>query len=153
MEPTTGEIVPLGTPGELLIRGACVMHGYWDDPEKTSQAISQDRWYRTGYVNIYLNNMSNWENTEACCVIFFLRSDTASLNSLGYCRIEGRLKDMIIRGGENIYPAEIEQFLFTHPKVQEVQVRLKTTGGQQRHIKAILSVPPNVLYILYIFLL
>lgn len=62
---------------------------------------------------------------------FFLHSDTASLNSLGYCRIEGRLKDMIIRGGENIYPAEIEQFLYTHPKVQEVQVRLRTTGGQQ----------------------
>lgn len=67
-------------------------------------------------------------------VIFaFRRSDTASLNSLGYCRIEGRLKDMIIRGGENIYPAEIEQFLFTHPKVQDVQVRLRTTGGQQRY--------------------
>lgn len=59
-------------------------------------------------------------------------SDTATLNSLGYCRIEGRLKDMIIRGGENIYPAEVEQFLFTHPKVLEVQVRLGTTGGQQR---------------------
>lgn len=59
-------------------------------------------------------------------------SDTATLNNLGYCRIEGRLKDMIIRGGENIYPAEVEQFLFTHPKVLEVQVRLGTTGGQQR---------------------
>uniref|UniRef100_A0A8C4I0D5 Medium-chain acyl-CoA ligase ACSF2, mitochondrial n=1 Tax=Dicentrarchus labrax TaxID=13489 RepID=A0A8C4I0D5_DICLA len=96
VDPNTGEIVPLGTPGELLIRGSCVMHGYWDDPEKTSQAICEARWYRTG--------------------------DTASLNSLGYCRIEGRMKDMIIRGGENIYPAEIEQFLYTHPKVQEVQV-------------------------------
>ena len=63
-----------------------------------------------------------------CCVIFLLHSDTASLNSLGYCRIEGRMKDLIIRGGENIYPAEIEQFLFTHPKVQEVQVRLGTTA-------------------------
>ncbi|XP_070779058.1 medium-chain acyl-CoA ligase ACSF2, mitochondrial-like [Enoplosus armatus] len=93
---TTGEIVPLGASGELLIRGSCVMHGYWDDPEKTRQAICQARWYSTG--------------------------DTASLNSLGYCRIEGRIKDMIIRGGENIYPAEIEQFLYTHPKVQEVQV-------------------------------
>lgn len=59
-------------------------------------------------------------------------SDTASLNGLGYCRIEGRLKDMIIRGGENIYPAEIEQFLHTHPKVQDVQVRISTTRGQQR---------------------
>ncbi|XP_042361530.1 medium-chain acyl-CoA ligase ACSF2, mitochondrial-like [Plectropomus leopardus] len=96
VDPTTGELVPLGASGELMIRGSCVMHGYWDDPEKTSEVISQDRWYRTG--------------------------DTASLNSLGYCCIEGRMKDMIIRGGENIYPAEIEQFLFTHPKVQEVQV-------------------------------
>lgn len=63
---------------------------------------------------------------------FSVHRDIASLNSLGYCRIEGRIKDMIIRGGENIYPAEIEQFLFTHPKVQEVQVRFRTTGGQQR---------------------
>nr|XP_046271184.1 medium-chain acyl-CoA ligase ACSF2, mitochondrial-like [Scatophagus argus] len=96
VDPATGKIVPLGTPGELMIRGNCVMLGYWDDPEKTSEVISQDRWYRTG--------------------------DTASLNGLGYCRIEGRMKDMIIRGGENIYPTEIEQFLYTHPKVQEVQV-------------------------------
>uniref|UniRef100_A0A669EH36 Medium-chain acyl-CoA ligase ACSF2, mitochondrial n=1 Tax=Oreochromis niloticus TaxID=8128 RepID=A0A669EH36_ORENI len=96
VDPTTGEIVPLGASGELLIRGSCVMHGYWDEPEKTREVISQDRWYRTG--------------------------DTASLNSLGYCSIEGRIKDMIIRGGENIYPAEIEQFLYKHPKVKEVQV-------------------------------
>ncbi|KAG7506127.1 acyl-CoA synthetase family member 2, mitochondrial-like isoform X1 [Solea senegalensis] len=96
VDPTTGVVVPLGESGELLVRGPCVMHGYWDDPEKTREVLSQDRWYRTG--------------------------DTASLNSLGYCRIDGRMKDMIIRGGENIYPAEIEQFLYTHPKVQEVQV-------------------------------
>ncbi|KAM6913531.1 medium-chain acyl-CoA ligase ACSF2, mitochondrial-like [Lycodopsis pacificus] len=96
VDPDTGEIVPLGASGELMIRGSCVMHGYWNDPEKTREAISQDRWYRTG--------------------------DTASLTSLGYCCIKGRMKDLIIRGGENIYPAEIEQFLFTHPKVQEVQV-------------------------------
>ncbi|XP_047199886.1 medium-chain acyl-CoA ligase ACSF2, mitochondrial [Hippoglossus stenolepis] len=96
VDPTTGETVPLGASGEIMIRGSCVMQGYWDDPEKTREAISQDRWYRTG--------------------------DTASLTSLGYCRIEGRIKDMIIRGGENIYPAEIEQLLYTHPQVQEVQV-------------------------------
>ncbi|XP_029365177.1 acyl-CoA synthetase family member 2, mitochondrial-like isoform X1 [Echeneis naucrates] len=96
VDPATSEIVPLGESGELMIRGSCVMHGYWASPDKTREVISQDRWYRTG--------------------------DIASLNSLGYCRIEGRIKDMIIRGGENIYPAEIEQFLFTHPKVQEVQV-------------------------------
>ncbi|XP_041861430.1 medium-chain acyl-CoA ligase ACSF2, mitochondrial-like [Melanotaenia boesemani] len=96
VDPATGEIVPLGASGELMIRGSCVMHGYWADPEKTREVISLDRWYRTG--------------------------DTASLNSLGYCIIEGRIKDMIIRGGENIYPAEIEQFLYKYPKVQEVQV-------------------------------
>ncbi|XP_062263341.1 medium-chain acyl-CoA ligase ACSF2, mitochondrial-like [Platichthys flesus] len=96
VDPNTGEIVPLGASGEIMIRGSCVMQGYWDDPEKTREAISQDRWFRTG--------------------------DTASLTSLGYCQIEGRIKDMIIRGGENIYPAEIEQLLYTHPKVQEVQV-------------------------------
>ncbi|XP_068605766.1 medium-chain acyl-CoA ligase ACSF2, mitochondrial-like [Brachionichthys hirsutus] len=96
VDTTTGEIVPLEEAGELMIRGYCVMRGYWDDPEKTSEAISESGWYRTG--------------------------DTASLNSLGYCSIKGRLKDMIIRGGENIYPAEIEQFLFKHSKVQEVQV-------------------------------
>ncbi|XP_068192292.1 medium-chain acyl-CoA ligase ACSF2, mitochondrial-like isoform X2 [Antennarius striatus] len=96
VDTTTGQIVPLGETGELMIRGYCVMHGYWDDPEKTSEVISKSGWYSTG--------------------------DVASLNSLGYCSIRGRLKDMIIRGGENIYPAEIEQFLFTHSKVQEVQV-------------------------------
>ncbi|XP_061701104.1 medium-chain acyl-CoA ligase ACSF2, mitochondrial-like isoform X1 [Syngnathoides biaculeatus] len=92
----TGETVPLGAAGELLIRGTCVMLGYWDEPEKTREVIGPDRWYRTG--------------------------DVARLNALGYCSVQGRIKDMIIRGGENIYPAEIESFLHTNPKVQEVQV-------------------------------
>ncbi|KAM6957129.1 medium-chain acyl-CoA ligase ACSF2, mitochondrial-like [Aplochiton taeniatus] len=96
VDPSSGEMVPLGASGELLIRGYCVMLGYWDEPDKTSECIAKDRWYKTG--------------------------DIASLDSFGYCRIEGRIKDMIIRGGENIYPAEIEQFLYTHPKVQEAQV-------------------------------
>jgi len=96
VDPATGDVVPLGVQGELMIRGYCVMLEYWEDLEKTSEVLGRDRWYRTG--------------------------DIASLNSLGYCRIEGRIKDMIIRGGENIYPAEIEQFLHTHPKVQEAQV-------------------------------
>ncbi|KAM4597773.1 medium-chain acyl-CoA ligase ACSF2, mitochondrial-like [Polymixia lowei] len=96
VDPSTGETVPLGVSGELLIRGYCVMLEYWDDPDKTSEVISRARWYKTG--------------------------DIASLDSLGYCYIEGRIKDMIIRGGENIYPAEIEQFLHTHPKVLEAQV-------------------------------
>lgn len=66
-------------------------------------------------------------------------SDTASLNSLGYCCIEGRMKDMVIRGGENIYPAEVEQFLHKHPKVQEVQVRLKNPEGE--------GFVPNILFL------
>lgn len=65
-------------------------------------------------------------------LLIFHCSDTASLNSLGYCQIEGRIKDLIIRGGENIYPAEIEQFLFQHPKIQEVQVGRCTARWQQR---------------------
>ncbi|XP_062859777.1 medium-chain acyl-CoA ligase ACSF2, mitochondrial [Trichomycterus rosablanca] len=96
VDPTTGLIVPLGTPGELMIRGYGVMLGYWQEEAKTRECITKERWYKTG--------------------------DTASLDCFGYCRIEGRIKDMIIRGGENIYPAEIEQFLHTHPKVQEAQV-------------------------------
>ncbi|XP_062381886.1 medium-chain acyl-CoA ligase ACSF2, mitochondrial [Sardina pilchardus] len=96
VDPSTGKVVPLGAQGELLIRGYCVMLEYWADPDKTDECISKDRWYKTG--------------------------DIASLDAYGYCKIEGRIKDMIIRGGENIYPAEIEQFLHTHPKVQEAQV-------------------------------
>uniref|UniRef100_A0A8C2B1E9 Medium-chain acyl-CoA ligase ACSF2, mitochondrial n=1 Tax=Cyprinus carpio TaxID=7962 RepID=A0A8C2B1E9_CYPCA len=79
---------------ELL--GYCVMLEYWKDDEKTQECITKDRWYKTG--------------------------DIASLDAYGYCKIEGRIKDLIIRGGENIYPAEIEQFLHTHPKIQEAQV-------------------------------
>uniref|UniRef100_A0A8C6Z3I2 Medium-chain acyl-CoA ligase ACSF2, mitochondrial n=1 Tax=Nothoprocta perdicaria TaxID=30464 RepID=A0A8C6Z3I2_NOTPE len=95
-DPATGESVPLNTPGELQVRGYCVMLGYWDDPAKTSEVVSDDKWYKTG--------------------------DIASLDEHGYCKIIGRCKDMIIRGGENIYPAELEQFLHTHPKIEEVQV-------------------------------
>ncbi|CAB1350206.1 unnamed protein product, partial [Coregonus sp. 'balchen'] len=96
VDVSSGELVPLGETGELLIRAFSVMLEYWDDPDKTREAITKDRWYRTG--------------------------DIASLDRFGYCRIVGRIKDMIIRGGENIYPAEIEQFLHIHPKVQEAQV-------------------------------
>ncbi|XP_072737769.1 medium-chain acyl-CoA ligase ACSF2, mitochondrial [Ciconia boyciana] len=95
-DPETGKSVPLNTPGELQIRGYCVMLGYWDDAAKTSEVVTAERWYKTG--------------------------DLASLDEHGYCKIIGRCKDMIIRGGENIYPAELEQFLHTHPKVEEVQV-------------------------------
>ncbi|XP_010082010.1 PREDICTED: acyl-CoA synthetase family member 2, mitochondrial [Pterocles gutturalis] len=95
-DPETGQAVPLNTPGELQIRGYCVMLGYWDDASKTSEVVTAERWYKTG--------------------------DLATLDEHGYCKIIGRCKDMIIRGGENIYPAELEQFLHTHPKVEEVQV-------------------------------
>uniref|UniRef100_A0A8C9G6Q7 Medium-chain acyl-CoA ligase ACSF2, mitochondrial n=1 Tax=Pavo cristatus TaxID=9049 RepID=A0A8C9G6Q7_PAVCR len=95
-DPETGKPVPLNTPGELQVRGYCVMLGYWNDSARTREVISDDNWYKTG--------------------------DIATLDEHGYCRIIGRCKDMIIRGGENIYPAEIEQFLHTHPKIEEVQV-------------------------------
>ncbi|CAM5097172.1 unnamed protein product [Natator depressus] len=95
-DPETGEIAALNSSGELQIRGYCVMLGYWEDPVKTNEVIADDRWYKTG--------------------------DIAVLDKYGYCKIVGRCKDMIIRGGENIYPAELEQFLHTHPKIEEVQV-------------------------------
>ncbi|HVJ54954.1 MAG TPA: AMP-binding protein [Aliidongia sp.] len=91
-----GRIVPPGMPGELLTRGYSVMLGYWDDPERTAEAIDAAGWMHTG--------------------------DLATLDDDGYCRIVGRIKDMIIRGGENIYPREIEEFLYRHPKILDVQV-------------------------------
>jgi fatty-acyl-CoA synthase len=91
-----GRIVPPNTPGELLTRGYCVMPGYWEDPERTAKAIDQAGWIRSG--------------------------DIATLDEQGYCNIVGRLKDMVIRGGENIFPPEIEEFLYSHPAIEEVQV-------------------------------
>jgi fatty-acyl-CoA synthase len=91
-----GRIVPPGTPGELCTRGYSVMRGYWNDEEKTKEAIDRGRWMHTG--------------------------DLATIDQDGYCNIVGRIKDMVIRGGENIYPREIEEFLYRHPKVADVQV-------------------------------
>jgi fatty-acyl-CoA synthase len=91
-----GRIVPRGTPGELCTRGYSVMLGYWQDAEKTAQAIDQARWMHTG--------------------------DLATMDEDGYCHIVGRIKDMVIRGGENVYPREIEEFLFRHPGIEAVQV-------------------------------
>ncbi|KAM4662570.1 medium-chain acyl-CoA ligase ACSF2, mitochondrial-like isoform 2-T2 [Discoglossus pictus] len=96
VDSNTGLVVPLNTPGELLIRGYCVMLRYWNDPEKTKETITPENWYKTG--------------------------DVVTMDEFGYCRIVGRCKDMIIRGGENIYPAEIEHLLHTHPKIMEAQV-------------------------------
>ncbi|MBN3844732.1 AMP-binding protein [Burkholderia sp. Ac-20349] len=90
-----GRIVPVGATGELCTKGYSVMLGYWEDEAKTQETIV-DGWMHTG--------------------------DLATLDADGYCNIVGRLKDMVIRGGENIYPREIEEFLFRHPKIQSVQV-------------------------------
>jgi fatty-acyl-CoA synthase len=91
-----GRVVPRGTPGELLTRGYSVMLGYWNDAERTHEAIDAARWMHTG--------------------------DLATIDDEGYCNIVGRIKDMVIRGGENVYPREIEEFLYRHPKIQDVQV-------------------------------
>jgi fatty-acyl-CoA synthase len=93
---TQGRIVPPGTPGELLTRGYSVMLGYWGDDDRTREAIDAARWMHTG--------------------------DLATIDGEGYCNIVGRIKDMVIRGGENVYPREIEEFLYRHPKIQDVQV-------------------------------
>jgi len=96
MNPETGEECPPGVPGEIVTRGYHVMKGYYKMPEATALAIDKDGWLHTG--------------------------DIGSVDENGYFKITGRLKDMIIRGGENIYPREIEEFLYTHPKVKDVQV-------------------------------
>jgi fatty-acyl-CoA synthase len=96
VDPETGAVVPRGTPGELCSRGYIVMLGYWNNQEATREAIDSGRWMHTG--------------------------DLATMDAEGYLNIVGRIKDMIIRGGENIYPREIEEFLYTHPAVQDVQV-------------------------------
>ena len=93
---TEGRILPRGTPGELCTRGYAVMLGYWNDETKTREAIDAGGWMHTG--------------------------DLAVIDDEGYCNIVGRIKDMVIRGGENIYPREIEEFLYAHPKVLDVQV-------------------------------
>jgi len=95
VDPATGKVVPVGAKGELLVRGYSVMQGYWGDEARTREAI-RDGWMHTG--------------------------DLATIDAEGYCNIVGRAKDMLIRGGENVYPREVEEFLFRHPKVQSVQV-------------------------------
>jgi fatty-acyl-CoA synthase len=94
--PTTGDIVHCGERGELCCRGYLIMAGYYKMPEKTAQAIDSDSWLHTG--------------------------DLATMDAHGYVNIVGRLKDMVIRRGENLFPAEIEEFLIRHPRVADVQV-------------------------------
>ncbi|MBT2321755.1 AMP-binding protein [Variovorax paradoxus] len=96
VDPETGEIVKPGVSGEFCTRGYSVMHGYWEDEEKTREAIDAEGWMHTG--------------------------DLATMDAEGYVNIVGRIKDLVIRGGENIYPREIEEFLYRHPKIQDVQV-------------------------------
>jgi len=96
VDPETGLVLPRGANGELCTRGYSVMLGYWDEPAKTAEAIDAARWMHTG--------------------------DLAVMDDAGYLNIVGRIKDMVIRGGENIYPREIEEFLYTHPDIEDVQV-------------------------------
>ncbi|MFJ4675339.1 AMP-binding protein [Kitasatospora sp. NPDC088783] len=96
VDPDTGRTVPRGEPGELCTRGYSVMLGYWSEPERTAEVVDAARWMRTG--------------------------DLAVMDAEGYLSITGRIKDMVIRGGENVYPREIEEFLYTHPDVLDVQV-------------------------------
>jgi fatty-acyl-CoA synthase len=96
VDPANGHVVPINTPGELCTRGYSVMLGYWNNPQATASAIDSARWMHTG--------------------------DLATMDSEGYINIVGRIKDMVIRGGENVYPREIEEFLYTHPKISDVQV-------------------------------
>jgi fatty-acyl-CoA synthase len=96
VDPETGKTVPRGVAGEYCTRGFHVMLGYWNDPERTAEAVDADGWMHSG--------------------------DLATMDDDGYVNIVGRLKDMIIRGGENVYPREIEEFLYTHPAVADAQV-------------------------------
>ena len=96
IDPGDGRVVPRGTAGELCTRGYSVMLGYWDDEEQTRAAIDAARWMHTG--------------------------DLAIMDDAGYLNIAGRIKDMVIRGGENIYPREVEEFLYSHPAIEDVQV-------------------------------
>jgi fatty-acyl-CoA synthase len=96
VDPLTGACVRRGDPGELCTRGYSVMLGYWDEPEKTAEAIDRTGWMHTG--------------------------DLATMDADGYVKIVGRSKDMVIRGGENVYPREIEEYLYTHPDIADVQV-------------------------------
>jgi fatty-acyl-CoA synthase len=96
VDPVTGRTLVRGLPGELCTRGYSVMLGYWEQPDKTAEAIDTARWMHTG--------------------------DLATMDDEGYLSIVGRIKDMVIRGGENVYPREIEEFLYTHPDIADVQV-------------------------------
>ena len=96
IDPDSGLVLPRGVPGEMCTRGYSVMLGYWNEPGKTADVIDAARWMHTG--------------------------DLAVMDAAGYLNIVGRIKDMVIRGGENVYPREVEEFLYTHPLIEDVQV-------------------------------
>ncbi|MGM0644103.1 MAG: AMP-binding protein [Thermodesulfobacteriota bacterium] len=114
----TGDEMPPGEQGELCARGYNVMKGYYKMPEETSKAIDEDGWLHTG--------------------------DLAIMDENGYCRITGRIKDMIIRGGENIYPKEIEEFLYTNPKIRDVQVVGVPSDKYGEEVAAFVQLNPEV---------
>lgn len=118
VDPQTGQDVPPDTPGELWARGFTVMKGYYNMPEATREAIDEDGWLHTG--------------------------DLATMDRYGYVSITGRLKDMIIRGGENIYPREIEEFLHTHPKVMDAQVVGVPSHKYGEEVMAFIRLKPGV---------
>ncbi|MFC8687508.1 AMP-binding protein [Brevibacillus porteri] len=117
IDPATGDILPPGVQGELCTRGYLVMKGYYNMPEETVKAIDQEGWLHTG--------------------------DLATVDEEGYYRITGRLKDMIIRGGENIYPREVEEFLYTHPKVLDVQIVGVPDAKYGEQVLACIRVKPH----------
>ncbi len=116
-EPLTGEPVGFGESGELMARGFLVMKGYYNMPDKTAETIDADGWLHTG--------------------------DLATMNAQGYVNIVGRVKDMIIRGGENIYPAEIEEFLMRHPQIAEAQVVGVPDSFMGEQVAAVLRLKPG----------
>lgn len=117
VDPETHVTLPVGQPGELCTRGFLLMLGYFDKPDATAATIDKDGWLHTG--------------------------DLCSMDERGYCRITGRLKDLIIRGGENIYPREIEEILYTHPAVSEVAVIGIPDGYWGEEVGAVIKCAPN----------
>jgi fatty-acyl-CoA synthase len=118
VEPATGQVVPIGTTGELCTRGYSVMLGYWNNEDATAQAIDNAHWMHTG--------------------------DLATMDEERYINIVGRIKDMVIRGGENVYPREIEEFLYGHPKVSDVQVIGVPDAKYGEEIMAWVKLKPDV---------
>lgn len=128
-----GHVLPFGQPGELCVRGYVNMLGYWKDKVKTGEMVGEDGWLKTGYKWLY------YALFYYVLILYFDFSDQFILREDGYGCVVGRYKEMIIRGGENIFPKEIEDFLNTHPDIIESQVLL------------VLVIISSLLYSTYIF--